>query len=162
MLNNSFSHIPSVGPTTERRIWSSGVRTMDDFLNFPPEFLSLNKQKKIVGHIRLSKEKIRSKDAHYFCNNLPSREHWRIFKEYQDTTAYIDIETTGLGAPGDIITTIALYNGKNINYYINGKNLNDFKKDIQKYEVIVTYNGKTFDIPFIESYFGISIPGEAD
>ncbi|MFV1976503.1 MAG: ribonuclease H-like domain-containing protein [Candidatus Scalindua sp.] len=158
MLNNSFSHIPSVGVMTERRIWSSGVRTIDDFLESPPEFLSLNKRKKIVDHIHLSKEKISSKGARYFYDNLPSREHWRIFKEYQDATAYIDIETTGLGAPGDIITTIALYDGKNINYYINGKNLNDFKKDIQKYKVIVTYNGKTFDIPFIESYFGISIP----
>jgi len=156
-LNISFSHIPSVGVATERRIWDSGVRTMDDFLESPPGFLSLNKQKKIAGHIHLSKEKIRNKDARYFYDNLPSKEHWRIFKEYQYTTAYIDIETTGLGTPGDVITTIALYDGKNINYYINGKNLNDFKKDIRKYEVIVTYNGKTFDIPFIERYFGIGI-----
>ncbi|MFC1554948.1 ribonuclease H-like domain-containing protein [candidate division KSB1 bacterium] len=158
MLNNSFSHIPSVGAKTERRIWSSGIRTMDDFLESPPEFLPLNKRKIIVDHIHLSKEKMRSKDAHYFSDNLPSREHWRIFKEYQDVTAYIDIETTGLGAPGDIITTIALYDGKKISYFINGKNLDNFKKEIQQYEVIVTYNGKTFDVPFIESYFGISIP----
>lgn len=157
MLNSSFSHIPSVGVMTERRIWSCGVRTMDDFLEAPSEFLALNKRKKIADHIHLSKEKLNNKDARYFYDNLPSREHWRIFKEYQDVTAYIDIETTGLGAPGDIITTIALYDGKNINYYVNGKNLNDFKKDIRKYKVIVTYNGKTFDIPFIENYFGINI-----
>jgi len=158
MLNSSFSHIPSVGGVTERRIWSSGVKTMDDFLKTPPECFSLNKRKKIVDHIHLSKEKIRTKDARYFYDNLPSKEHWRLFKEYQDETAYIDIETTGLCFPGDIITTIALYDGNNINYYIHGKNLDDFKKDIKQYKVIITYNGKTFDIPFIESYFGISIP----
>ncbi len=158
MLNNSFSHIPSVGVKTERRIWETGIRTMDDFLELPPEFISLNKRQKFVDHIHLSKEKIRSKDARYFYDNLPSREHWRFFKEYRDTAAYIDIETTGLGEPEDIITTIALYDGKEISYYINGRNLNDFKKDIQEYKVIVTYNGKTFDIPFIERYFGISIP----
>lgn len=158
MLHISFLHIPSIGESTEKRIWNSGIRTVDDFLGSPPEFLSLNKRRKIEDHIHLSKDKIRSKDARYFYDNLPSREHWRIFKEYKDATAYIDIETTGLGSPDDIITTIALYDGKNINYYINGKNLTDFKKDIQKYKVIVTYNGKTFDVPFIERYFGISIP----
>jgi len=158
MLNNCFSHIPSVGIMTEKRIWSSGVTTMDDFLESPPEFLSLNKQKKIADHIYISKEKIRSKDARYFYDNLPSKEQWRIFKDYQETTAYIDIETTGLDALEDIITTIALYDGKNINYYVNGKNLDDFKKDIKQYKVIVTYNGKTFDVPFIKSYFGISMP----
>ncbi|MBF0290319.1 MAG: ribonuclease H-like domain-containing protein [SAR324 cluster bacterium] len=157
MLNHSFAHIPSVGRTTERKIWNSGIRTMDDFLESPPEYFSLNKQKKIVDNIHLSKERIRSKDTRYFYDNLPSKEHWRIFKEYRDATAYIDIETTGLGDPGDIITTIALYDGKNVKYYINGKNLDDFKKDIQQYAVLVTYNGKTFDIPFIERYFGMHI-----
>ena len=158
MLHISFLHIPSIGESTEKRLWNSGIRTVDEFLESPPDFLSLNKRRKIEAHIHLSKDKIRSKDARYFYDNLPSREHWRIFKEYKDATAYIDIETTGLGSPEDIITTIALYDGKNINYYINGKNLTDFKKDIQKYKVIVTYNGKTFDVPFIERYFGIKMP----
>jgi len=157
MLHHSFSHIPSVGVTTERRIWSSGIGSMDEFIESPPDFLSQNKSKKLTNHIQLSKEKIITKDARYFYVNLPSKEHWRMFKEFQDSTVYLDIETTGLGSPGDIITTIALYDGQSIKYYINGKNLNDFKNDIVKYGVIVTYNGKTFDIPFIENYFGINI-----
>jgi uncharacterized protein len=158
MLNNSFTHIPSIGVTTERRIWETGIRTMDDFLEMPPEFISLKKRQKLIHHIHASKEKIRSKDARYFYDNLPSGEHWRIFKEYKDSAAYVDIETTGLGEAGDIITTIALYDGKKINYYINGKNLDNFTKDIREYKVIITYNGKTFDIPFIERYFGVRIP----
>jgi uncharacterized protein len=28
---------------------------------------------------------------------------------------------------------------------------------IEKYKAIVTYNGKSFDVPFIESYFGITL-----
>jgi uncharacterized protein YprB with RNaseH-like and TPR domain len=158
MLQHSFLHIPSVGMTTERKIWNSGIKSMDDFIKSPPDFLSENKSKKIAEHIHLSKEKLSDKDASYFYDNLPSKEHWRMFREYQDTTVYLDIETTGLGDPGDIITTIALYDGKRIRYYINGKNLSDFKNDIMQYEVIVTYNGKTFDIPFIEKIFGINIP----
>ncbi len=64
----------------------------------------------------------------------------------------------GLGGPGDITTTIALYDGERLFHHVNGTNLHDLVHDIQQYKVIVSYNGKTFDIPFIERYFGISIP----
>lgn len=157
MLQHSFSHIPSVGATTEKKIWGSGIGSMDEFIASPPGFLSPHKSKKFGDHIQQSIGKISTRNARYFYENLPSKEHWRIFKEFQDLTVYLDIETTGLGSPGDIITTIALYDGQSIKYYVNGKNLDDFKSDISKYSVIVTYNGKTFDIPFIEKYFGIRI-----
>jgi uncharacterized protein YprB with RNaseH-like and TPR domain len=57
----------------------------------------------------------------------------------------------------ETITTIALYDGKSIFYYVKDRNLDDFPKDIKKYKVIVTYNGKSFDAPFIERYFGIQL-----
>jgi len=157
MLNHSFSHIPSIGATTERKIWSSGVGSMDEFIKSPPDFLSSSKSRKISEHIELSKKKITAKEPLYFYDNLSAKEQWRIFREFQDSTVYLDIETTGLGSPGDVITTIALYDGNSIRYYVNGDNLADFKRDIMQYKVIVSYNGKSFDIPFIESYFGIDI-----
>lgn len=157
MLHHSFIYIPSVGIETEKKIWDSGVCSIDEFIRTPPTFLSINMSRKISEHLHLSQKKIRTKDVGYFYNNLSPKDQWRIFREFQNTTVYLDIETTGLGSPGDIITTIALYDGRNIKYYVNGINLNDFKKDIMKYRVIVTYNGKTFDVPFIERYFGISI-----
>jgi uncharacterized protein YprB with RNaseH-like and TPR domain len=40
---------------------------------------------------------------------------------------------------------------------VQGQNLEDFIEDIQKYKVIVSYNGKSFDIPFIEHYFNIRL-----
>ena len=40
---------------------------------------------------------------------------------------------------------------------MHGRNLEDFTRDVQKYKVLVTYNGKSFDIPFIEHYFGITL-----
>ncbi len=157
MLQKSFSHIPSIGTATEKKIWESGINSMDDFVKSPPDFLSKNKLSRITEYIKISKEKISARDAYYFYEKLSTNEHWRLFREFQDSTAYLDIETTGLGDPGDIITTISLYDGKDIKYYINGKNLNDFKTDILQYQVIVTYNGKSFDVPFIERYFGITI-----
>jgi hypothetical protein len=40
---------------------------------------------------------------------------------------------------------------------VQGQNLDDFIEDIQKYKVIVSYNGKSFDIPFIEHFFNIRL-----
>jgi uncharacterized protein YprB with RNaseH-like and TPR domain len=88
---------------------------------------------------------------------LPSSEHWRLFPEFRRSIAYLDIETTGLGGPGDHITTIALHDGRSISWYIKGKNLGDFKRDIKRYKVIATFNGKCFDIPFIENEMRITM-----
>lgn len=55
------------------------------------------------------------------------------------------------------MTTIALYDGKEVFTYINGQNLDDFVDDIFKYKVIVSYNGKSFDIPFLERFFRIRL-----
>ena len=157
MLHHSFSHIPSVGMTTEKRIWDRGICSIDEFLQTPPDFLSKAKQAKITEHVHLSKRQIEMGLVDYFYQNIAAKEHWRIFREFQSATVYLDIETTGLGGPGDVITTIALYDGQQIKHYVNGENLNDFPEAIRDYQVIVTYNGKTFDIPFIENYFGIRL-----
>ena len=95
-------------------------------------------------------------NPHFFTARLPATEVWRIFPHYRHKTVYLDIETTGLGE-GSEITTIALYDGQKILTYVNGKNLDDFVDDITNYQVIVSYNGRTFDIPFLEKFFKIKL-----
>jgi uncharacterized protein len=55
------------------------------------------------------------------------------------------------------ITVITLYDGKQIFTYIQGQNLDDFAKDIQKYSLLVTYNGKRLDLPFLRTYMGLEL-----
>jgi len=111
----------------------------------------------IASYLEESRQNIKFSNPNYFSDLLPSNQHWRFFPEFRESTVYLDIETTGLESWGNIITTIALYDSESISYYINGQNLNDFPNGIRKYKVIVTYNGKTFDVPFIERYFGIKL-----
>jgi uncharacterized protein YprB with RNaseH-like and TPR domain len=40
---------------------------------------------------------------------------------------------------------------------VQGDNLNDFMHDIREYSTVVTYNGKSFDVPFIERFFRIKM-----
>lgn len=157
MLKNTFLHIPGIGNKTEQQIWDSGIHRWKDFTQNCPIRLSQSKIDTIIRSLEESRQHIKSNNPNYFSDLLPANLHWRFFPEFRQTTVYLDIETTGLESRQNEITTIALYNGNYITYYVNGYNLDNFLDDIKKYKVIVTYNGKCFDVPFIESYFGIKL-----
>ena len=92
----------------------------------------------------------------YFAERMPTKEHWRLFPALKDRTAYLDIETTGFAYPCHI-TTIALYDGAEVRCYVYGQNMNEFLSDLLHYDLIVTFNGKQFDIPFIEREFEVEL-----
>lgn len=151
MLANSFCHIPGIGETTERRLWSTGVTSWDLAVRQPSLRSSWTR------HIQESMNHHQNRDASYFADKLPSNQYWRLYWDYRDACAFVDIETTGLN-PYDEITTVVLYDGRSIRHYVNGRNLNEFPKDVKNYALLVTYNGKIFDVPFIERYFNIRLP----
>ena len=157
MLTSTFCHIPGIGLKTEYRIWESGVRAWEDYVGRPSNHAKISRQQLADKILRESMGHLAAKAPGYFEKALPSHLHWRLFREFRDDVAYVDIETTGLEMDFAEITTIALYDGKNVRYYVNGENLEAFVDDIFEYKVIVTYNGKCFDIPFIERYFRIKL-----
>src|SRR5208337_676287 len=98
-----------------------------------------------------------NEDPGYFTVKMPTSQHWRMFPDFRSSCSFVDIETTGLSHYADQITTIVLYDGRSIRHYVNGENLDDFPEDIQQFRLLVTYNGKCFDLPFIENFFGIKL-----
>jgi len=158
MLRNTFLHIPGVGRKTEQNIWSGGILSWDDLLREGSAHFSPVKRRILNQCLEDSWNQLSTGNPKYFAEKIPANQHWRFFPEFRESTAYLDIETTGLDCWNNEITTIALYDGKAIFTYVQGQNLDAFEEDIQKYRVIVTYNGKCFDVPFLESYFRMKIP----
>ena len=156
MLRNTFIHLPHVGRVSEKQLWQKGITSWQDILKHKNEYAK--KLLPIKHLLELSEQKLSVCDIKFFIKRLPSDQHWRIFQEFRHLTVYLDIETTGLGGPNDYITTISLFDGKNISTYVHGKNMGRFLDDIKKYKVIITYNGKCFDVPFIEREFETSLP----
>ncbi len=156
MLSHTFSHIPGVGLKTEHLLWSAGLSSWETFLKMDDIPLSKSRIKQIENYIEQSRLHLKNRNPNFFTQLLSSSEHWRVFSAFRDSIAYLDIETTGLNGY-DEITTIGLYDGKSLFHYIHGVNLNNFMDDIQNYKLIVSYNGKTFDVPFIENYFQIKL-----
>ena len=155
MLTNSFIHIQSIGAITEQRLWESGIRDWASINNEVSIPLSAGRKYHLDKGIAESLEQFQRYNPSYFSKLLPANQCWRLFPEFRESTVYLDIETTGLDRYFNDITTIALYDGQSIKTYARGQNLEDFIEDMQQYKVIVSYNGKSFDIPFIEHYFNI-------
>lgn len=155
MLQHTFCHIPGIGIKTEKKLWEAGITTWEKWLDSRSLRCSASTMvdaEKILHRSRLALEN----NPMFFTGKLSSTEPWRIFPHYRPRTAYLDIETTGLDDYAEV-TTIALYNGEEVFTYVNGRNLNDFVDDIAHYQVIVSYNGKSFDVPFLERYFHIKL-----
>ena len=157
MLRNTFMHIPGVGQITENRLWKSGVLFWDDFFEKTAVRQAPERKAFMKNRLEESQVHLKNNNLQYFAEQLPTNHHWRLFPDLTDSVVYLDIETTGLQSWQNKITTIALYDGKTIFTYVNGQNLDDFKENIKKYQAVITYNGKCFDIPFIESYLGINL-----
>lgn len=156
MLQHTFCHIPGIGMKTEQKLWEAGITDWTHWQSQSSVRLSAAIRMDAARVLDSSLAALK-KDPTFFTTKLSSTEPWRIFPHYRNRTAYLDIETTGLDDFAEL-TTIALYDGQEIFTYINGRNLDDFARDIQKYQVIVSYNGKSFDVPFLERHFRIKLP----
>jgi len=157
MLKNTFIHIQGIGAITEQRLWESGIRDWDAIGGDLPSPVAPRRKHFLLNGIEESWRHFDGCNPSYFSKLLPANQSWRLFPEFRDSTVYLDIETTGLDRYFNTITTIALYDGQEIKTYVHGQNLDDFIDEIYKYKVIVTYNGKSFDVPFLEHHFNIRL-----
>lgn len=158
MIENTFCHIRGIGLKTEERLWAADIldwRCFAENGNLP---LSRGKAENLRNEIARSEEAFSAGHADYFYGRLPAAQHWRMFRDFKGRAAYIDIETTGMASMMDYITAVTIYDGVSIRYYVYGDNLDNFIEDIFEYDLLITYNGKCFDVPFIESYFRKSLP----
>ncbi len=149
MLRQSFIHMPGIGPSTERSLWEKGFHTWSDCLS--------RRASKVCGYsmaaslresARESENSLRNGNAAYFDRLLPKSESWRMYGDFRDAAAFVDVESDGPRGQGQI-TVIGLFDGIRTKVFVKGKNLGDFADEIRKYALLVTYNGKQFDVPFM-------------
>jgi len=157
LLEHTFIHIPGIGPKTERHLWRHGILTWKHFLNNRKTALSPARDAFVRQNLVAS---IENKDSiRFFLDRLSSADLWRVFDRFKDKAVYLDIETSGLYQGVDEITVIGLYDGKTVKTFVKGINLHEFESKIAPYELIITFNGSQFDLPFIRRQFqNISLP----
>ena len=153
ILENSFLHIKTLGTTKENQLWSGGYLTHTDYL-----FCSkVDKESFVFKEVYKSSKNLNEINPKYFYDGLPSNQQWRIYGDFVNEAAFIDIETTGLSADYDKITTVVIHSVKGTFSFINGFNLDELPNVLKQFKVLVSYNGKSFDIPFIKKYMNIKL-----
>ncbi len=149
MLRHTFCHLKGISTRTELRLWSAGLATWDDAL------ATTQRLPRRLRHEDLHESARRHGLAEpaWFAERLPSAQTWRLFADFRSRCAYLDIETTGMSDTA-VVTTIALYDGRTVRTYVRGQNLQQFARDVAAYKVLITYNGKCFDLPILRRCLG--------
>jgi uncharacterized protein len=157
MLENTFIHILGIGPKTEQAIWRKGIRTWKDFLSSKEIIISTRRDPMV--RMQLEDSIKNRSNISFFADRLSTSDHWRIFNGFRERAAYLDIETSGMYPGADEITVIGIYDGYNVYTFVSGRNMSEFEQAIASYDIVITFNGSSFDLPFIrESFPGISLP----
>lgn len=156
MIKKSFIILPKVGENTEKKLWANGINHWDDFLEKKdvPGF-SCQQKAYCDEFLVKAKKNLEAKNGEFFHYNLVRKEHWRLFNEFSNDIGYVDIETTGLSKHRNKITTLSIYNGDTTKTFIHGIDMDEESvvKEMNKYKLIVTFNGTTFDLPFMKEKF---------
>ena len=86
----------------------------------------------------------------------------RALCEHWGDALFYDIETDGLAASSSITCISTLRNGRPCSFW-RGHNLSDFLAEWASAQILVSFNGKRFDTPFVCMAFGLtSVPAQID
>lgn len=140
MLRHTFLHVPGIGEKRERALWERGMTDWESFEREHPP-----------GAWRdLVLERLAPDRA---AADLPRREAWRLAREYPGRTLYLDIETTGLSLEPDSVTCVGVSDGERVEAFVRGGTLARFPDALHGVEMLVTYNGASFDLPVLARAF---------
>lgn len=150
LLTRTFAHVPGIGMPTERALWAEGIRSWRHFLSARSVNAPLRSRSTVRDFLERSVAALEAGDATFFAQYLPRAEWWRLYLPFQQKAVFLDIETTGLSHHYDDLTVVGLYDGTHFSTFIAGHNLNSLDARLRPYDIIITFNGTLFDLPFLK------------
>ncbi|MFC6835818.1 ribonuclease H-like domain-containing protein [Halomarina ordinaria] len=161
-IENSFIPVAGVGERTERRLWERGITHWDDFER---DAVGETTGERIAAFIEDGRTHLDAGNARYFDSAFPSAHQWRLYENFREEACFFDIETTGLSHSRDDVTTVSLHRDGETRTLVNDPD--PFVGDPLTREAVadalgdasllVTFNGKRFDVPFLETTFDLSL-----
>lgn len=152
MIKQSFIILEKVSESKERKLWQ--------FCNDWNEFLSSNDilTNNFIQHkeqLEMAKKALYEADQTHFTRILKPSDHWRLFDHFKDEAVYLDIETTGFRGG---TTVVGLYDGIDTKIFVRDKNLTSeaLQEELNKYKMVITFNGQCFDLPVLKNEYGIN------
>ncbi|MHB9287492.1 ribonuclease H-like domain-containing protein [Halobacteriales archaeon Cl-PHB] len=157
-VENSFIGAEGVGETTERRLWEAGVTHWDDFTT-DVQGIGETRADRIEAFCEAGREALADEDVRFFDQAFPGGERWRMARTFADRLCAFDIETTGLEPERSVVTTVSFHQGGDTWTLVRGDDLTaaNLRAAIEDAGLLVSFNGKRFDVPFLESKFDVDL-----
>jgi uncharacterized protein YprB with RNaseH-like and TPR domain len=157
-VENSFLGAEGIGETIERRLWEQGITHWE---SFHPDCrgIGTTRADRIESFIDGGRQALAAKNADFFSERFPTGARWRLYESFADRTCFFDIETTGLDRHTNVVTTVSLHQDGRTETLVRGDDLTDDRlaAAFADAELLVTFNGARFDIPFLETNFHVSL-----
>ncbi len=153
MLRSTFLHlVRGVDAEREAELWRKGILSWEDFENRNPTRETIL-AKHTLSPFSAPRAALSAGDIGFFAKALHRREHFRIALEVPKKTLFLDIETTGLSRYYDVITMIGwCYQGR-YQAVVRGQSENALRTVLRDAQVLITFNGSLFDLPFLRTAF---------
>ncbi|EOQ87666.1 rnase H family [Leptospira yanagawae serovar Saopaulo str. Sao Paulo = ATCC 700523] len=153
-LKKSLQLFPGIGEKKEKQLLGVGVYDWQTLIQY---------QKKandpLLPNVSILEERweelereFQEANFSFFTKELPSLEYWRLWQHFPERFCFLDIETTGI-SESSVTTVVSLFQDETIRTFERGKDLEFLFDVIEPEDIIVTYNGRRFDIPFLEREF---------
>lgn len=155
MIKSSFIHIQGIGEGTEKKLWEQGICTWEDLESSAEDVLGPKKLALCLAEIEDSRAALESGEIKFFSSRLGSQNAWRLIPHCEDSIAYIDIESNGMGMPPQAQSTaIAVsFRGKLYVEHEKAEKRKLFEMLHDEAKMWVSFNGLTFDLPFLRREF---------
>jgi uncharacterized protein len=155
-IENSFIPVRGVGEATERRLWANDVTHWEEF---DGSVVGDTLAERIKTFIDEGWDHLERGDVSVFAEALPASSRWRLYENVREETCFLDIETTGLSATRNDVTTVSLHRDGETNTLVNGRDLTARRlaDELDAASLLVTFNGQRFDLPFLETCYDIEI-----
>jgi len=151
-LENSFILFSGIGQKTEKKLWKDNIRHWDHLEDS-------SKHDKVQEDVEKARKNLEVNNSLYFGDKLPNKSLWRAYKNFEKDVTFFDIETTGLKPERNKTTTVSFYRNGESKTLIRGQDLTreNLEKEFFDSSMIVSFNGKRFDAPFLEKNFDLNI-----
>lgn len=150
MIKNTFLFLDKISHIKEKNLWKNGISDWHSFIHVK-KAPGISKKRKIIHDLVLKEASKNFYDgnASWFASRLPLSEQWRCYYHFKENVLFLDIEVSHVDS--GYITCMTLADENNTMTFIRGINLDmdHIKKIISRYDVIITFNGNIFDIPFL-------------
>lgn len=158
-VENSFIAADGVGERTERKLWEAGITDWNSFREAGSLPVGDSRAASIESFVEEARAELDRRNAAYFADRLPSASHWRFYENFRPGTCFFDIETTGLSKDRDRVTTVSFHRGGETETLVAGDDLTreTVSEELDAADLLVSFNGARFDVPFLETSFDLSI-----